>query len=384
MKAGIYTLTGNQACAEGALAAGCTFFGYYPIVPCLDFIEDFNRKGAKKDVTSLQMEDEISTLAAVLGASWTGHKSMTVTSGPGFSNMMEHVGFGVMLETPCVIVDFQRVGPGEGIPNAPGQGDIMQSRWGSHGDYEIIALTPNSPQEMFDFTVQAFNLSEEYRTPVIILTDEYIARQSEKVTIPDKIKLTPRYYFRGRKSDYRPFQCKKRMIPPLVDVGKGYRFHVTGLTHDEKGYPVMNEKCQEMNVHRLVNKIRLNAEKIIEVESSVEKDIDVAVVSYGSVSNNAESAVNEANKSGVKAGTIRLKTIWPFPEKKIYEMAEKVNSFIVPELNYGQIAFEVERCAHGKANVGFVHCDGENDSENILRAVKDISKIGKKEGIIEY
>jgi len=379
-----YNLTGNQACVEAALAAGCKFFGYYPIVPCLNFIEYFIRKSKNFDATVVQMEDEISALAAVLGASWTGKKSMTVSSGPGFSNMMEHVGLGVMLETPCVIVNFQRLGPGEGIPNVPAQGDIMQARWGSHGDYEIIALAPSSPQEMFDFTIQAFNLSEKYRTPVVILTDESIAHQKEIVTIPDKIKLIQRPQYKGPKDEYQPFKLEEGIVPPMVNIGEGYKFHVTGLTHDEKGYPVMNEKCQELNVHRLVNKIRLNAEKIIQFESTKEKESDLAVLFYGSTSKSAKKAIEEAKKSGLKVESFRLMTVWPFPEKKIFELAQRVKAILVAESNYGQIVLEVERCTHGKANVGFVHCDGKDDAEAILRAIKDMIQKERKEGIIEY
>ena len=386
---GTYRLNGNQACAEGALSAGCRFLGAYPIVPSLEVIERFSQRCPEVGATFIQMEDEISALAAVLGASWTGKKSMTVTSGPGFSLMMEHVGLGIMLETPCVIVDIQRGGPSEGLPNSPSQGDIMQARWGSHGDYEVITLSPNSPQEMFDLTIKAFNLSEKYRTPVMIMSDAEVGHMTEKVIIPpaNEIKIEPRKYYNGPKDKYLPYQWDKDLIPPMVNIGDGYRFHVTGLTHDEKGYPVMNAECQELNVHRLVNKIRHSADKIVEVEEKCIDDAEVIVVSYGITSRATLKAVDLARQNGVKVGHLRLITVWPFPDKRIAELAKKVKGFVVPEMNYGQIVLEVERCSHGDANVAFVYCEGQeaHNSENILHAIKRlISEKDGHEGIIEY
>ncbi|MCK4352338.1 2-oxoacid:acceptor oxidoreductase subunit alpha [candidate division WOR-3 bacterium] len=389
MNPGTYNLTGNQACAEGALSSGCRLLGYYPIVPSIEVIERFSKRCPEVGATLIQMEDEISALAAVLGASWTGKKSMTVTSGPGLSLMMEHVGLGVMLETPCVIVDIQRSGPSEGIPNSPGQGDMMQARWGSHGDYEIIALSPNSPQEMFDLTIKAFNLSERYRTPVLIMSDECVGHMTEKVIIPEasKIEIEPRKYYGGPKNKYLPFEWSQDFVPPIVDIGKGYKFHVTGLTHDDKGYPIMNEVCQELNVHRLINKIRLNAPQIIEIEEDKIEDAEVVVVSYGITSRVALNAIQEARKNGIKVGSLRLITVWPFPEKIITKLAKKIKAFVVPEINYGQIVFEVERCSHGNTNTVFVSHKATQvyDSDNILYAIEQgVKEKEIKEKIIEY
>jgi len=375
---GKHQLSGSQACAEGAFSAGCRFLGYYPIRPSFGVVERFIERCADGDGVFIQMEDEISALAAVLGASWTGKKSMTVTSGPGLSQMMEHVGLGVMLETPCVIVDIQRDGVSEGLPNAPGGGDIMQARWGSHGDYEIIALAPNSPQEMFDFTVKAFSLSERYRTPVLILSDPGIGRMEEEVTIPDlkDLKMEKRKYFRGNKDSYLPFKYdEKDLVPPMVDISQGYRFHVTGLTHDERGYPVMSDECQEWNVHRLVNKIRLFTDQIVEIEENQTEDADVVVVSYGVTSRDALQAVRQARKEGIKAGSLRLMTVWPFPEKRIAKLAQKIDGFVVPEINFGQIFFEVERCSRGESETLFVyHASSQvGQSADILKSIKKIA-----------
>jgi len=386
---GEHLIQGDIACAEGALAAGCRFLGAYPIVPAIGVSQRFLERAKEVGATYVQMEDEISALAAVLGASWTGRKSMTVTSGPGFSNMMEHLGLGVMLETPCVIVDIQRTGPAIGIPSRAGQGDMMQARWGSHGDYEIIALSPSSPQEMFDFTIKAFNLSERYRVPVTVMSDAYVAHLKEKVIIPSagKIKIEPRRYYKGPKNKYLPFKRDKDFIPGMVDIGAGYKFHVTGLTHDDRGYPIMNEECQEYNVHPLVWKIRNYVDEIIEVQEVETDDAEVVIISYGAVSRFALKAMKQARKSGIKVGSLKLDTVWPFPEKRVAELAKKVRAFVIPEINYGQIVLEVERCSYGNANVAFVS-HGEKGVENIedlLATIKRVIKEKKiRKGIIEY
>ena len=300
---GTHELTGNEATAEGALAGGCRFMGVYPIKPSLEVSDRFAHRCLDVNGSFIQMEDEISVLAAVIGASWTGKKSLAVTSGPGLSLMMEHVGLGVMLETPCVILDVQRVGPSEGIPEHPSQGDMMQARWGSHGDYELITIAPSSPQELFDLTIQAFNLSERYRLPVMLMSDAYLAQLKEPVEIPaaDDIELTPRRYFDGPTDQYLPYKRDDDLIPRMVDIGQGYRFHVTGLTHDDRGYPVMTEECQEYNVHPLLWKVRQYVDDIIMIEEENLDDADVVVVSYGSTSRAARAAVKQA--SAAKSGT---------------------------------------------------------------------------------
>jgi 2-oxoglutarate ferredoxin oxidoreductase subunit alpha len=303
--------------------------------------------------------------------------------------MMEHVGLGVMLETPCVIVDVQRAGLSTGIPNSPGQGDMMQSRWGSHGDYEIIALSPSSPQEMFDFTVKAFNLSERYRVPVALMTDQYVAHLRDEVKIPpaDAITLIPRRYFEGPVDQYLPFKRDKDLVPRMVNIGDNYRFHVTGLTHDDRGYPVMNEECQEYNVHSIVKKVRQYTDEIIEVQEDQTDDAEVVLVTYGAPGRFASEAVKQARQMGIKAGSLKLVTVWPFPEKRIAELAGKAKALVVPEMNYGQIVLEVQRCSHGQANVVFIH-HGEEGVESIdcwLEAMKRVLKEkGIKAGVLEY
>jgi 2-oxoglutarate ferredoxin oxidoreductase subunit alpha len=384
---GSHMLSGNEACAEGAIAAGCRFLGLYPIVPALEISERFLKRAKEVDATFIQMEDEISALAAVIGASWTGKRSMTVTSGQGLSLMMEHVGLAVMLETPCVIVDVQSMGPGLGIPTRPSQADIMQARWGSHGDYEIIALAPSSPQEMFHVMIKAFNLSEQYRVPVLVMSDAYIAQLRENVVIPraEDIALQPRRYYEGPRNSYLPFKRDADFVPRMVNIGDGYRFHVTGLTHDDRGYPIMDEECQEYNVHPLVWKIRRHAEKITEVKETETADAEIVIISYGTTSRAAHAAMKKARAQGMKVGTLQLVTLWPFPEKRVAELAQRVRAFIVPEMNFGQIVLDVERCSYGNTNVIFIsHGDtGIEDTTAILAAITQATKEKQvKNGII--
>jgi 2-oxoglutarate ferredoxin oxidoreductase subunit alpha len=299
----------------------------------------------------IQMEDEIASSIAIQGAVWAGTKAMTVTSGPGFSLMMEHIGFAAMTETPCVFVDVQRSGPSTGLPTLPAQADMMQARWGSHGDYEIIALCPNSPQECFDLTIRAFNLAEEYRVPVMLMMDECVGHMTEKVVIPqaDEIEVTERRYTTAKPGAYLPYDTQGDDVPPMAKAGDGHRFHLTGLTHDERGYPAMNADAQEKCVRRLVDKIRKNAEKIITLEETGTGDADVVVVSYGITSRVAVKAIEMAKAKGAKVGHLRLITVWPFPEKRIRELAARVRAFVMPELNYGQMFLEMQRVIEGKA-----------------------------------
>ena len=324
------------------------------------------------------MEDELASLAVVLGASWAGIKAMTVTSGPGFSLMMEHIGLGAMLETPCVLINVQRGGPSTGLPTLPGQADMMQARWGSHGDYEIIALSPNSPQECFDLTIEAFNLSEMYRVPVLVMTDECVGHMTEKVVIPpaEEIEILPRRWYQGPKDHYLPYKPDEDLVPPMVKAGDGYRFHITGLTHDERGYPVINAECQERCVRRLVEKIRRNAEKIIRIQEEETEDAEVILLSYGISSRVSYRAVEQARKEGIKVGTLRLITVWPFPERRVRELAKRVRAFVVPEINYGQMVFEVERCAAENAKAILVPHGGGwvHDPNDILKAIREAAK----------
>ncbi len=348
---GEHFITGDEACAEGGMAAGCMFFGGYPITPATEVAERMAKRLPEVGGTFIQMEDEIASMNAILGASWAGAKSMSSTSGPGVSLMMENLGLGIMLETPCVLVNVQRGGPSTGLPTLVGQADMMQARWGSHGDYEIIALSPVSCQECFDLTVQAFNYSEKYRVPVLVMTDESIGHMTEKVVIPPKeeIEVVNRKMYDGPKEEYLPFLPDDDLIPPMVKVGDGYRIHATGLTHDAKGYPVMSADCQEPLVHRLIDKIKTKTDDIVMVEELHMDDPDIVIISYGISARVSYRALQLAREAGANVGMLRLITVWPFPEEMIRELAKKVQTFVVPEINAGQVVLEVERCCAGNA-----------------------------------
>jgi len=340
---GEHYMSGNEAIAEGCIAAGCRFFGGYPITPSSEIAERMSLRLPQVGGVFIQMEDELASIAAVLGAAWGGKKSMTATSGPGISLMMENIGLGAMTETPCLIVNVQRGGPSTGLPTLVGQGDVMQARWGSHGDYEIIAVSPNSVQEAFDLSIEAFNLAEKYRVPVIMLADESICHMFEKVVIPpkSKIKVVDRKKPKGSKKNYLPYKADEDLVPPMANAGEGYNVFVTGLTHDEKGYPVINAEAQEKLVKRLCDKILLNEEKIRKIEEYKTSDAKILVISYGITSRSAKGAVELARKKGIKAGLLRLITIWPFPAPVIKELAKKVDAIVVAEINNGQIIKEV-------------------------------------------
>ena len=375
---GEHYLDGDHACAEGALAAGCRFLAGYPITPSTEMAERISERFPEVGGIFIQMEDELGSMAAVVGAAWGGAKSMTVTSGPGFSLMMENIGLAAMMEVPCVIVNVQRGGPSTGLPTLPGQADMMQARWGSHGDYEIIALSPNSPQECFEVVIEAANLSEKYRVPVLVMTDECVGHMTEKVVIPkaDEIEIYPRRYTKLPPSEYLPFKAGEDLVPEMVKAGDGYKIHITGLTHDEKGYPVMSWEAQEKLVRRLVEKIRLHADEIVHTEEIDIEDAEVVVLSYGISSRVAIPAIQKARKEGIKVGQLRLIIVWPFPEKKIRELAKRVKAFVVPEINYGQMVLEVERCAAGKAEAILVPHGGGwvHDPEDIYKAIKEAVK----------
>ncbi|RLB80472.1 MAG: 2-oxoacid:acceptor oxidoreductase subunit alpha [Deltaproteobacteria bacterium] len=353
---GEYFMTGDVACAEGALAAGCRFFGGYPITPATEIAERMAIRLPHVDGCFIQMEDEIAAMAAILGASWGGVKSMTATSGPGFSLMMENIGLGICTETPCVVVNVQRGGPSTGLPTHGAQSDMMQARWGSHGHYEIIAMAPSSPQEIFYLTITAFNLSEKYRLPVLIMTDEIIGHMSEKVIIPKAklLEIVSRPKPKGRKDRFKPFTPGPNGVAPMPAAGQGYNLHITGLTHNEKGYPVMAVETQAEMMTRITEKIQRNLDDIIRTDSFLLDDAEIVVVSYGISARTSMAAVAEARKLGIKAGLLRLVTIWPFPEDQIRKLADRVKGFVTVEINLGQIHREVERCAGNKVPVFLV------------------------------
>ena len=338
---------GDIASAEGALSAGCRYFGGYPITPATEIAEWMALRMPHVGGSFVQYEDEIASITSVIGASWTGVKSMTATSGPGVSLMLEAIGLAVMTETPLVLVNIMRGGPSTGQPTRGQQGDVMQAKWGSHGDYQIIALTPASVQEMFDQTVQAFNLSERYRVPVFVLADETVGHMRERLVIPDEkdLKIEYRKLATGDPADFLPFKPDDDLIPPMALLGSKYQFYATGLTHDYRGYPTDKEDVQLELVARLNNKILHNADKIIDLERFMLDDAEIAVVAYGTPSRSARKAIKEAREAGIKAGMLRLKTVWPFPEKALEDLASEVKHIIVAEQNFGQVYYMVKAAA---------------------------------------
>lgn len=367
---------GDIAIAEGAIAADCRFFAGYPITPASEIAERMALRLPYIGGVYIQMEDELASMAAILGGSWSGVKSMTATSGPGLSLMLENFGLGIMTETPCVIVNVQRGSPSTGLPTFFAQADMMQARWGSHGDYEVIALAPDSPQECFGLTIKAFNLSEKYRLPVFILTDGLVGHMTEKVVVPppDEIEVFPRRKTQKPPDQYLPYQPEDDLVPQMANFGEGYRLHSTGLTHDERGYPDMTIEAQDKLIRRLINKIRTNVDDIIMVEEQDLEDAEVVVVSYGVTSRVVPLAVEKARKEGIKVGQLRLLTVWPFPEERIAQIAEKAKAWVVPEINLGQMVREVER-AVGKASkvVPVSHAGGDvHDPDDIYKVITEV------------
>ncbi len=346
-------MQGNEACAEGAIAAGCRFYAGYPITPSSEIAEVLSYRLPAVGGTFIQMEDEIASLGAVIGASLAGAKAMTATSGPGFSLMQEHIGFACMAEVPCVVVNVMRGGPSTGLPTLPAQGDVQQARWGTHGDHPIIVLTPWSVRECFDLTVRAFNLSEKYRTPVILLMDEVVGHMRENVELPnpeevevlDRVKPTvpPEWYI--------PYEDTPFGVPPMGIFGEGYRYHVTGLLHDVRGFPTLREDEIEPFMRRLFRKIWAHLNDIQQWETYLMEDAETAIVAYGSVARSAMRAVVEAREVGLRMGLLRLITLWPFCRKAVESILDGCKTLIVPEMNLGQISREVKRVAQGRAQV---------------------------------
>lgn len=338
---------GDIACAEGALSAGCRYFGGYPITPATEIAEWMSIRMPQLGGAYVQYEDEIASITSVIGASWTGAKSMTATSGPGVSLMLEALGLAVMTETPLVLVNIMRGGPSTGQPTRGQQGDVMQPKWGSHGDYQIIALTPASVQEMFDQTIQAFNLAEKFRTPVFILADETVGHMRERLVIPDEkdLKLETRKLATGPPEEYLPFKADDDLVPPMALLGSGYQFYATGLTHDERGYPSDKESIQIELITRLSDKILKNSDKIIDLEEYMLDDAKICVIAYGTPSRSARKAIKDAREEGINVGMLRFKTVWPFAEEKVAEIASEVDHIIVAEQNLGQLYYMVKAAA---------------------------------------
>lgn len=347
-------MQGNEACAEGAIAAGVRFFAGYPITPSTEIAETMAKLLPRVGGKFVQMEDEIASVGAILGASLSGEKVMDATSGPGFSLKQELIGYAACAEIPAVIVDVQRVGPATGQPTSPSQGDVMQARWGTHGDHPMIALAPWSVRETFDATVMAVNYAERFRTPVILLMDEVVGHLRERVVLPepDEIEIYPRRKPKKTRAEgYQPFTPDEDLVPNVADFGTGYHIHVTGLIHDETGFPSGSPKVTEESIRRLHQKIEIARDEITHVEEYFMEDAEYAVVSFGGAARTAYEAVKNAREKGVKVGMVRLMTIWPFADKTIASVASRVKGILVAEMNYGQIVHEVARAAGGSCPV---------------------------------
>lgn len=338
-------LQGNHACAYGAIAAGCRFYASYPITPSSDVTEKMAAELPKVHGVFIQMEDEIASMAAIIGASMGGVKAMTATSGPGFSLKQENLGYAAMVEVPCVIVDVMRGGPSTGSPTRPAQGDLMQARWGTHGDHPIVVLTPSSVREIYEETIRAFNLSELLRTPVILLYDETIGHLVETVDVPDPdaIPRAERKWATGPREAYRPYVDDGDGVPAMARPGDGYRCHTTGLTHGEDGFPTQRPAEVEQVIQRLLGKLERHRELIDRFEAVQTDDADVLVVAIGITARAASRAVAEAREKGIRAGLFRPITLWPFPERAFRDIAARVKAILVPELNAGQLSLEIER-----------------------------------------
>lgn len=374
-------MDGDHACAEGAIAAGCRFSAGYPITPSTEVVERLAARFPEVGGVFIQMEDELAASITIQGAVWAGAKAITVTSGPGFSLMMEHLGLAAMTETPCVFVDVQRAGPSTGLPTLPAQGDMMQARFGSHGDYQIIALCPDSPQDCLDQTIRAFNLSERFRVPVLLMMDECVGHMIERVVIPEPgtCEITPRRMTAlPQGAEYLPYATKDccDMVPDMTEAGRGHTPHITGLTHDERGYPAMNTDAQRDLMLRLRDKILKFEPEIRDVRLDQVDGADVVVVCYGITSRVAIPAIETARAKGLKVGWLRLVTAWPFPEPVIRDLAARIKAFVVPEINLGQMVLEVERCAAGRARTIHVpHAGGAvHDPNDILRAIEEAAR----------
>ncbi len=344
-KSNVYFLQGNEAVVKGAIAAGVRFYAGYPITPSTEIAEILSEELPKLGGKYIQMEDEIGSIACVIGASIAGLKAMTATSGPGFSLMQENIGFACMAEVPCVIVNVQRVGPSTGIPTHPAQGDMMQARWGTHGDHPIVALAPSSVKECFDLTIKAFNISEKYRVPVVILSDEIIGHMREKVELPapDSVEIINRIKPSVPPEWYKPYDETSDGVPPMANFGEGYRYNITGLTHDRMGFPTLRADETRELMSRLMKKTTYFKSDIIMMEEFMLRDAEIMVFAYGSVARVAMAAIRMARERGIKVGLLKPLTVWPFPKIQVERLSKKINTVIVAELNAGQMVYEVER-----------------------------------------
>ena len=375
---GAVNLQGNHACALGAVAAGCTFYAGYPITPSSEIAERMALELPKVDGIFIQMEDEIASMGAIIGASMGGAKTMTATSGPGFSLKQENIGYAAMVEAPCVIINVMRGGPSTGTPTRPSQGDIMQARWGTHGDHPIIVLTPASVPEIYEETIRAFALSEKLRVPVVVLIDEVLGHLIETVTLAtrDEVKGQTRKWAKGPKKGFLPYKADDDMVPPMVRPGDGFRTHTTGLTHDENGFPTQAPDRVNAAMQRLLGKIDHHRDLIEKFECIDCDDANIVIVTIGISARAARGAVRQARTRGLKVGLFRPITLWPFPEEAFRRTVKNVPHVIVPEMNAGQLVLEIERLVSDTTNVSRLNrVDGEPiGPEEILSHIEELGR----------
>lgn len=374
-------MQGNEACVRGAIAAGMTFYAGYPITPSTEIAEISAQLLPKIGGVFIQMEDEISSMAAIVGASSVGAKAMTATSGPGFSLMQENIGYASMVEMPCVVVNVQRSGPSTGLPTSPSQGDVMQARWGTHGDHPIIALCPSNVEETYYLTIRAFNLSEKYRVPVVFLMDEMVGHLREGIRIPspDEIEVVDRKLPDPDDKDWLPYKADpETLVPTIPPFGKGWRYHITGLAHGEKGTSIGAGAGTGKLCTRLMEKIERNKDDILQWEEIMTDDADVIVVCYGGTTRSAIKAVKDARAAGIKAGIFRPISIWPFPAEALLNAAKQAKHIVVAEHNYGQLLLEIERVVKNKCEISFLgRVDGEIIMpDQILEKIQEVTSNG--------
>lgn len=369
-------MQGNEAVVDAAIAVGCRFYAGYPITPSSEIAEGMSSRLPKVGGKFIQMEDEIAGMAATIGGSLAGLKTMTATSGPGFSLKQENIGFAVMTETPCVIVNVQRMGPSTGLPTSPGQGDMIQARYGTHGDSSIIVITPSNVRETYDLTIKAFNFAERFRTPVILLLDEIVGHMRENITIPEagEFEIMNRKSPNCKPEEYFPFEPDEDLVPPMAKYGEGYHFHTTGLFHDKTGFPKGQSPVIADMIHRFHDKILNYRDEVMMIESAYIDDAELVVLSYGGTMGSSIAAVEAARAEGKKVGWVKLITIWPFADQELLEIAKKVKKFIVPELNLGQIQREVQRATQGQAEIlGLQRVDGDIITpDQILTMIREV------------
>lgn len=381
MNSNLKLLQGNEACVEGALAAGMRFFAGYPITPSTEIAERSALRLPMVGGKFIQMEDEISSMAAVIGASVTGTKAMTATSGPGFSLKQENIGYASLAEVPCVIVDVQRAGPSTGMPTSPSQGDLMQARWGTHGDHPMIVVSPSSVPETYTLTMRAFNLAEKYRTPVILLMDEIVGHMREGIEIPpeESLQIINRSVPNDKSS--APYDVKPgEYVPSMYPFGNGQRYNITGLIHDEWGFPTNSSEIAGKLCKRLMEKIEKNLPDILSYEERLLDDADIAIVCFGGTARSARAAVKKARSEGIHAGIFRPITVWPFPEERLLEISKHVKHIIVAEHNYGQMSLEVERIIKNNCTLSHIGniCGTVIGPDEILKELEEVNVHGKR------